>query len=151
MITWMEDQPKGLLEVLWDFCDSGDVISLAKRDSTSLPSSCTQISKIGFYIMLRQLKKYMPFLNKQNMKKMKRANPKVFEELAKLKYGLKKTSPMKGGLQMVLLDKFLLAVDLARGELTSHIDVDVTGKIDMQRLGIWGFAKIADGANTSPK
>ena len=87
----MEDQPKHLLEVLWDFCDSGDVISLAKGDSTSLPMSCTQISKIGFYIMIRQLKKSMPFLNKQLMKKMKKLNPKVFDELVKLKYGLKKT------------------------------------------------------------
>ena len=79
---------------------------------------------------------------------MKRANPKVFEELAKLKYGFKKTSPMKSGLQMLLLDKFLLALDQARGELTNNIDVDTSGKIDMQRAGIWGFAKIVDGART---
>ena len=78
----------------------------------------------------------MPFLNKQLMKKMKRANPKVFDELAKLKYGLKKTSPMRGGLQMLYLDNFLLAVDQARGQLTNNIDVNTTGKIDMQRAGI---------------
>ena len=72
---------------------------------------------------------------------MKKLNPKVFDELAKLKYGLR-NSPMKGGLQMSFLDKFLLAVDLARGELTSDINIDSSGKVDMQRVGIWGFAKI---------
>ena len=55
---------------------------------------------------------------------------------------------MKGGLQMLYLDNFLLAVDQARGQLTNNIDVDTTGKIDMQRAGIWGFAKIVDGAHT---
>ena len=100
MITWMEDQPKHLLEVLWDFCDSGDVISLATGDSSALPASCTQFSKIGFYIMLRQLKKSVQNINKQTMKKMKRADPKIFDQLSKLKYGLKKTMAMKGGLQM---------------------------------------------------
>ena len=55
---------------------------------------------------------------------------------------------MKGGMQMSFLDKFLQAMDLARGELTSDIDIDNSGKVDMQRIGIWGFAKIVDGAHT---
>ena len=55
---------------------------------------------------------------------------------------------MKGGLQIGLLEKFLHAVDKARGELTSEIQVDSTGKVDMQLVGIWGFAKILDGAHT---
>ena len=55
---------------------------------------------------------------------------------------------MKGGLQMGLVEKFLLAVDKARGELTADINIEGNGKIDMQLSGIWGFAKILQGAHT---
>ena len=57
---------------------------------------------------------------------------------------------MKGGLAMHLVEKFLLAVDKARGELTHNITVDSHGKVDMEHHGIRGFAKIQDGAHPHP-
>ena len=148
MINWMEDQPRSLLEMLWDFCESGDVVSLAKGDTTVLPASCTQISKIGFYIMVRLLKRSMTWMNKVSMKKVKKADAKIFDKLSRLKYGLKKTMPMKGGLQMIEVEKFLAAVDLARGQLTKNITHDNSGKIDMQTHGLWAFGTLKDGAHT---
>ena len=67
----METQYRAVLEVLWDFCESGDVHTLVRGDSTVLPETCTSMAKVGFYIMIKQLKKTMPWLNKQGVETLK--------------------------------------------------------------------------------
>ena len=146
----MEDQPRLVLETLVDFCENGDVMSLVKGNSTLLPQFCTQISKIGFYLMIKQLKNSMSWMNKQTSKAAKAAGPKVFDKLIKLKYGLKKTTPMKGGINVAIVEKFLNAVDKTRGQRTKAVTINNASEINLQKHGVWGYGKI-DAAATIPK
>ena len=150
MNEWMEDQPKAVLETLTDFCESGDIMSLVKGDPALLPSSCTSFSKIGFYFMIKQLKKTFTWMNKHTCKDIKAKDPKVFDKLIKLKYGLKKSMPMKGGLSVTIVEKFLLAVDKARCGRAANIKPSPLNLIDMQKNGIWGYAFIPDKTASRP-
>ena len=116
----MENQERSFLEVLWDFCESGDAHTLVRGDSAVLPESCTSMSKVVVVVFFfhhdkAAYKKTMPWLNKQGVKALKYDIDGI-ETLRKLKYGIRKTMPIKGGLTIGTVEQFLAAVGKARGK-----------------------------------
>ena len=89
-------------------------------------------------------------MNKQTCKDVKQKDPNFFDKLVKLKYGLKKSMQMKGGLSITTVEKFLNAVDKARNTRAAIVKINASNELDLQVYGIWGFANIPDTKASRP-